>query len=126
MSDEPLECALAFERGDRDGDPFGHRDHVELAWAFHRALPFDEAAPRTARALRRFAAARGAPASYHATLTWAFLSLVAERLEAPGARALSFDRFAADNRDLFDKELVARRYGLRLDDPAARRTFLLP
>jgi hypothetical protein len=126
MSDEPFARALAFERGERDAEPFGHRDHVELAWAFLRALPFDEAAPRCARALRRFAAARGAPAIYHATITWAFLALVAERLEAPGARALAFERFAAENPQLFDKQLVARRYGPRLDEPAARRTFLLP
>jgi hypothetical protein len=125
-TDRSFDRAVAFERGERDAEPFGHRDHVELAWSFLLALPFDEAAPRCARALQRFAAARGAPALYHVTITWAFLALVAERLEAPGARALPFERFASENPELFDKHLVARRYGTRLDEPAARRTFLLP
>ncbi|MEP6865963.1 MAG: hypothetical protein ABJE66_35415, partial [Deltaproteobacteria bacterium] len=56
---------------------FHHREHIRLAFAMLRGTDFGEAALRSRAGLGRFAAAAGAHAKYHETLTWAYLALVA-------------------------------------------------
>jgi hypothetical protein len=71
------------------------------------------------------AATAGKPESFHQTVTIAFLSLIAERLE--GGSAADFAAFARENPDLNDKGALGRWYRPeRLASAAARRTFLLP
>jgi hypothetical protein len=106
----------------------GHREHVRLAWLYLRGSAFEDGAERFCTNLKRFADAKGKGGLFHATITWAYLALVAERIErAPGCD--SFEAFASAN-----PELLAPKGGAlepyydraTLESPLARRVFLLP
>ena len=123
----PADCPELgrFVRGELDAAQFPHREHVRMAFEMLRRHDFAESVLHYSRALRAMTARAGKPEAFHQTLTIAFLSLIAERLEggAPG----DFTAFAAANPDLLDKSAVARCYRAeRLASAAARRTFLLP
>ena len=107
---------------------FRHREHVRLAFAMLAGRELAEAALRFKRALLRFAAAIGAEARYHETLTWAYLGLVQERAHAsPYASSLEF---VERNPDLLDHRggALARYYDIDAITacPIARRVFVLP
>lgn len=77
-------------------------------------------------ALRHFVTAVGAESKYHATVTWAFLALVNERM-MQGAPAESWEEFAESNPDLLNKAIISDYYPADvLASEAARQTFLLP
>jgi hypothetical protein len=104
---------------------FPHRDHVRVAWLTLRERTFEEALPAFCRDLRAYAAAKGAQGLYHATITWAFFALIAERF----VRDETFAQFAGRNGDLFAKEPspLDRYYtARRLASDAARERFVLP
>jgi hypothetical protein len=107
---------------------FRHREHVRLAFAMLAGCDLAEAGPRFKRALLRFAAAIGAEAKYHETLTWAYLGLVQER--AYGAAYASSLEFIERNPDLLDHRggALARCYDVEAITacPIARRVFVLP
>ena len=115
--------ALQIAPGD-----FGHREHVRLAFAMLDGADFGDAAVRFRRALRSFANAVGADAKYHETLTWAYLSLVNERMQT-AAFASSFELLAA-HPDLLDHRngALATLYDVAAitASPLARRAFVLP
>jgi hypothetical protein len=105
---------------------FRHREHVRLAFALlQREAEFGAGADRFCRALKRFAAAHGAHGKYHATLTWAYLALIHERMHVEPCA----DSFELLERvpDLFAAEL-ARRYDVAaiVASPLARAVFVLP
>ena len=106
---------------------FRHREHIRLAFAMLRDADFGEAALRFRAALKRFAAAAGAHAKYHETLTWAYLALVARCMDE--GYADSFALLAA-HPDLLDHQtgLLARYYDVAAitASPLARRVFVLP
>lgn len=80
-------------------DDFGHREHVQLAWIYLRERPLLGALRAVCDAIEGFAVANGAPAKFHATVTWAYTLLIAERLrDAP--RDEDFDTFLARNPEL--------------------------
>ena len=119
--------ADAFERCTLPNEGFHHRDHVRIAWIYLRDLPLLDALARFTTSLKRFAAANGRPELYHATITWAYLLLIHERMERKTAD--DFDSFARDNADLLTwKPSVLDGYYTRptLDSDLARRTFLMP
>jgi hypothetical protein len=90
-----------------------------------RRHDFAETVFRFSSTLRAMAARVGKPQAFHQTVTIAFLSLIAERLDSGGYA--DFDSFARANADLLDKATLARWYpSERLATEAARRTFLLP
>ena len=67
----------------------------------------------------------GVPKKHHATITIAFLSLIAERLSR--SRYADVDSFRLANPDLSDKKVLETWYsGDRLRSKLARRSFLLP
>ena len=75
--------------------------------------------------LRAMAVRAGKPQAFHQTITIAFLSLIAERIDS--GDYVDFDSFLRANADLFDKSVLSRWYpSERLSTDAARRTFLLP
>jgi hypothetical protein len=114
-----------FMRGELDAAGFPHREHVRMAFAMLQRYDFAESVLHYSRALRTMTARAGKPEAFHQTVTVAFLSLIAERLEDGEWR--DFAAFARDNPDLLDKGSVARRYRPeRLASERARRTFLLP
>jgi hypothetical protein len=114
-----------FVRGEIAAASFPHREHVRMAFEMLRRYDFAETVLQFSRALRTMAHQAGKPQAFHQTLTIAFLSLIAERLE--GGEWDDFDAFARANTDLLDKSSVARWYRPeRLASESARRTFLLP
>ena len=112
-------------RGEIDATGFPHREHVRMAFAMLQRYDFAESVLLYSRALRAMAARAGKPQAFHQTVTIAFLSLIAERLE--GGQWDDLSAFTRDNPDLLDKSTVARWYRPeRLASEHARRTFLLP
>lgn len=114
-----------FERGEIDPAGFTHAEHIRIGYMFLLDLPFTEVLPRYARGIRQLARKAAKADLYNETITTAFLSLIAERMQS--RRSASFDEFKAANRDLFDKAILNRRYSAaRLSSVQARSTFLLP
>ena len=126
-TDDDAALLRAFETCTLPSDAFRHRDHIRLAWLHLRAWPFAEAAARFSANLRLFAASVGRPGLYHETITWAYLTLVHERMQA--SPASDFDEFACANGALLDHRagaLMALYDRETLDSPLARRVFVLP
>ncbi len=124
MAEIPVDLAR-FLRGEIDPAAFPHREHVRMAFEMLRRHAFVEAALHYSRALRTLTARVGKPEKFHQTVTVAFLSLVAERMQAQAP--CEFDEFAAANPELLDKSVLDRLYSAkRLSSEAARTTFLLP
>jgi hypothetical protein len=93
---------------------FGHREHVELAWAYLSRYELGAAQQAMAAAIRHLAGAHGKPDRYHDTVTRSWVQLVAvhrERWAAP-----SFDEFIAiaENRPLLERHLLDGHYSSRL------------
>lgn len=106
---------------------FHHHDHVRMAWLYLRELGPAEGPGRFVADLQRFATAKGVPGLYHATITAAYLALIAERMSATPAEA--WDAFAAAHPDLLTWKpgvLDAYYSAERLWSPLARAQFLLP
>ncbi len=114
-----------FECGDIDPRTFDHRAHIEAAVALLQAAPFMEAVDRYVRGIKALAAAAGAPHKFNMTVTIAFLSIIAERLEA--APSLDPASFVSSNPDLLAPDFLMRWYEpSRLHSPMARRQFVMP
>jgi hypothetical protein len=123
----PTDCPdlERFVRGEIAAASFPHREHVRMAFEMLRRHDFAETVLHFSRALRSMAQQAGKPQAFHQTLTIAFLSLIAERLE--GGPWEDFGAFARDNPDLLDKRALTRWYRPeRLASERARRTFVLP
>jgi hypothetical protein len=114
-----------FMRGELDAAEFPHGEHVRMGFEMLRRHDFAETVFRFSSALRAMASKAGKPQAFHQTVTIAFLSLIAERIDS-GDYA-DFDAFVTANADLLDKSALERWYPSgRLATDAARRTFLLP
>ena len=114
-----------FVRGEIDAAAFPHSEHVRMAFEMLRRHDFAESVLHFSRALRIMASRAGKPQAFNQTITIAFLSLIAERMER--GEWEDFAALARDNADLFEKRLLARWYRPeRLASESARRTFLLP
>src|SRR5258708_10061990 len=115
----------AFEACAVANTDFHHADHVRLAWIYLGEHELLAAIERFSISLRRFAAHHGVPGLYHATITWAYLLLIHERMNGEA----SFDAFREANPDLFVwKPSVLDRYyrAGTLGSERARRTFVMP
>lgn len=120
----------AFERGEIDPLRFDHAAHVHLAWCYLERFPLPEALRKFDAALQRLTAQLGVPGKYHATITWFFLLLIAERRGAEGKTEPEADwvQFRQRNPDLFDSRGLLERYyrPQTLVSGRARRSFVLP
>ena len=104
---------------------FGHQAHIGVAFQALDSLPFFEALAAFARGIQAAATASGAPDKFNATVTLAFMSLIAER-RASGIYRDAAD-FVARNPDLLSKDLLRRWYSPDLlGSDLARRVALLP
>lgn len=122
------ELIEAFERGEMPAGGFHHAEHIRAARYYLSRHPLTEAMQRFDVALRRFAAAQGQPTLYHATITIAFLLIVAERL-GRSAAGETWAEFAAAHPDLLAwKPSVLDRYytSETLWSEGARRHFVMP
>ena len=117
----------AFRAGTLSTGAFHHADHVRMAWVYVREYGLESATRQVVDDLERFAVAQGVPGLYHATITHAYLSILAERVAATPTAAWA--EFAAEHPDLLRwKPGVLDRYYSpeRLWSDAARAGFLLP
>lgn len=114
-------------------DQFRHYDHVRLAWIYLRgtagsgAFDVERATERMASGIRAFALYHsGSLEKYHATITRAFVQLVAAHMrETPDLD--DFRAFAAAHPRLFDKNLPLMFYSKsRLMSAEARKGWLAP
>jgi hypothetical protein len=71
-----------FISGEADLASFSHREHVRMGFELLQRYDFVETALWYSRALSAMTAKIGKPERFHQTMTIAFLSLIAERLEA--------------------------------------------
>ena len=114
-----------FVRGELEATQFPHREHVRMGFEMLRRHDFAETVFHFSSTLRAMSAKAGKPQAFHQTVTIAFLSLIAERMDS-GDYA-DFDSFARANADLLGKSALSRWYrSERLATDAARRIFLLP
>ncbi len=90
-------------------DPFGHREHVRLAFALVAEHGLEDAAQRAARILSHMAAAHGAPERFHVTMTTAWVRAVAHHMTiAP--ELTDFDRFLERFPRLLRRDLLDAHY----------------
>lgn len=129
MTSDPLADPFvqAFETATLDPSRFHHREHLYVAWCYLRALPLEEALVRYVVNLRRMTIALGAPEKFHATVTWAYVVLLAAAMERmPGA---SFEDLLGENPALLDHRsgaLYDHYDAATLASDDARRRFVLP
>ncbi len=115
----------AFEAHDIDNTVFRHAEHVRVAYDLLRRHDFIDASAIYAKGIRSIAAKAGAPEKFNLTITYAFMSLIAERLSADPD--VSFDGFVSSNPDLMSKDVLLKWYDSnRLHTARARAVFLLP
>lgn len=126
MTDES-QLLAGFIDGSLPADQFHHHQHVHVAFLFVRRHGMPAALGEFSNALKSFAVAKGVPTLYHATITWAFLLIIAERLAK--APVDGWEAFAAANGDLLKwKPSVLDRYYTQetLRSELARTTFVMP
>ena len=121
------ELVTAFETASLPGERFDHAAHVRVGWWYVTHHPIDDAIARFGAALRRFAAAKGAPDKYHQTMTVAWLLIIADRVAS--ADRLDWTTFAARHPDLLtNRPSVLSHYYSEdvLQSPLARQRFVMP
>ena len=115
----------AFEAHEIDPATFHHAQHVQVAFDLLNKYDFIDAASIYAKGIRILATNAGVPQKFNLTITYAFMSLIAERM-APCSHG-DFAGFIAQNPDVMSKNALAKWYAPeQLNTETARRIFLLP
>lgn len=121
------ELIQALESCTLPAGEFHHAEHVRLARAYLLRMPLMKAGRRLSDAIERFARHVGQPGLYHATITWAYLLLINERLHEGAGE--SWEAFARQHPDLLSwpEGALADYYSPeRLVSEEARRDLVLP
>lgn len=87
---------------------FGHREHIHLTWLAVRRYGLPAAISLVSNGIQQTARYAGAPQKYNATVSRAWVELVAHHTHNDGD--VDFDTFAARNPALLDKRLLTRFY----------------
>jgi len=125
MTSDYADLTRSFEAQDLDASRFRHMDHVGVAYEMLKRHEFIEATAKYADNIRSIAEKAGAPDKFNATITLAFMSLIAERMATTEHR--DYDDFIACNGDLKSKDILQKWYSPeRLHSASARQIFLLP
>lgn len=114
-----------FEAGDIDPARFNHESHVYIAWLYVQSNELADAIGKFDKALKHLVSKFGERDKYHATLTWFFMLLVAERTN-DNEPWLAFKN---KNQDIVtdSKKILSRYYTAeRLYSESARKRFVLP
>jgi hypothetical protein len=112
-----------LDRGCIDPAGFSHRDHIGVSVEALRQDEFFAATKRIADGLRAVTVKASAPEKFNATVTLAFMSLIAERMETEEDPAAFIDKHP----DLCAPDVIARLYPAGfLATPLARKVALLP
>ena len=128
----PAELAAILADIVPPGGAFRHREHIHLAYIAVQRYGPDKAAGAVAGWIRHLAAYQRAPQKFHATVTRAWVEIVAHHMAAvPAAPAAparpDFAAFAERYPPLFDKRLLTRHYTSRvLASPAAKAGWAEP
>ena len=103
---------------------FGHREHLYLAWLAVRRHGAAGATDLVSGGIRRTARYAGAPQKYHATVTAAWIKLVAHHTpDGPDDFSAFLERYPR----LLDKRLLTGHYtSARLASAEARQTWVEP
>ena len=126
MTEEHSELLTQFEAFEVDAAKFGHRQHVQVAYEMLHKYRYVEACTRYSNAINTIATNAGAPEKFNVTITFAFLSLIAERIHRT-TKWSSFEEFLAQNEDLLSKNALGQWYSSeQLQSDFARTHFLLP
>ena len=119
------ELRARFEDLTLRAEDLSHAEHVRLGWAYLRDLSLLDALRIFPENLRRYAASVGAAQIYNETVTWAFLMLIDERMDATGD--VPWHEFIARNPDLLSKHVLELYYDPEiLTSERAKRRFVLP
>ncbi|MBI1493734.1 hypothetical protein [Halocynthiibacter styelae] len=115
----------AMSEGTLDPAGFTHRDHVICAAFALRGYDFFEAAFLYANGLKALVKKAGVPEKFNATVTFAFLSIIAQKLaESPGVSA---DDLPEHCPELMQKTLLSPWYtGAVLASDQARQFPVMP
>ena len=104
---------------------FSHADHVGVAYEMLRNHDFLNASVKYAECISTIATKAGAARKFNTTITLAFLSLIAERMQTTPHDG--FDEFISNNQDLVTGNPLDAWYSPeRLQSDLARTVFLLP
>lgn len=118
------EMLVLFERGEIDPAGFRHADHVGVAYEALTQHGFFRALQLYADGLMALVEKAGVPEKFSATVTFAYMSAIAERMQsAPGSSA---EAFMSANPDLLEASVLARYSPARLQSDVARKVALLP
>jgi hypothetical protein len=116
----------AFEERRTLTGSLSHREHVMIAWHYARTRPAPQALAELARGIQELAVALGKEGLYHETLTWAWFSVIRERMERIGVDA-TWEEFAAGAEDILAGRALEPYYDRAvLDSALARSVFLMP
>lgn len=98
----------AFLDGSLDPGTFRHADHVAVAYDILSRHDVFEALAIYAGRLRALTVRAGVPEKFNATVTFAFISLIAQRMETGDHR--DADDFLARNPDLLTAHILGAYY----------------
>ncbi len=115
----------ALDAGSLAPQDFDHRAHIAVAFEALREDDFFTASKRIADGLKRLTIAAGVPEKFHATITQAYMSAIAEAMHATPAE--DAEAFLAQNADLLEGTFLKERYSATcLSSDLARKVALLP
>ena len=108
-----------------DANGFGHRQHVHLTWLAVRRCGAASAIDLVSDGIQQTARYHGAPQKFHATMSRAWVELVAHHVAEDPTD--DFATFAEHHVALLDKRLLSRFYTSQtLAGPQARTGWVEP
>jgi hypothetical protein len=125
MTIEYSDLLEQFESLEINPEEFGHRQHVQVAYEMLHKYSYLDTCTRYANNINTIATNAGAPEKFNVTITLAFLSLIAERVNRSTKK--DFQEFLVENQDLLSKNVLGKWYSSeQLESEFARTHFLLP
>lgn len=113
-----------LQRGEVDPGGFRHVDHIGVAYEALACHGFFKALQIYADGLMALVEKAGVPEKFNATVTFAYMSAIAERMHRhPSVSAADF---IAANPELLSGDVLSRYSPVRLQSNVARQVPLLP
>lgn len=110
---------------DHAHEGFGHREHLNPAWSAVREHGLARAVDVVDDTIKTMTSRAGRPQKYHATVSRAWVEIVAHHLDP--ARPRDLDQFLRLHPRLLDKRLLAAQYrSSTLASRQARHTWVPP
>lgn len=113
-----------FQRGEIDPAAFRHADHIGVAFEALTRHGFFKALDIYADGLMALVEKAGVPEKFNATVTFAYMSAIAERMHRQSP--VSSTEFIMENPELLSADVLGRYSKARLESDVARQVALLP